>query len=204
MPGSGVHPLLASILSPRVTQICQETPLSCLCYLQSGGHSVQSRKSLKPLLKSSYFTRLKMRPSLSRFRNRRHRHLSGRYLLDKEVLYSTWWSHHRRRPRDYINGKACVLVPLRFFSYRSEYACNYDLWYTYRCALQFLPLVLANSPPDSNLASIAANCIFNSFCTAYPQETRKAKNSIARYLSRCRPIRAILGRIVVDLMRRWM
>jgi len=118
MPGSGVHLLLASILSPRVTQICQETALSCLCYLQSGGHSVKSRKSLKLLLKSSYFTRLKMCPSLSRFRNRRHRHSSGRYLLDKEVLYSTWWSHHRRRPKDYINGKACVLVPLRFFRVR--------------------------------------------------------------------------------------
>ena len=65
---SGVHPLLASILAPRVPQIHLEMAISCLQYLRSGSHSVKSRKSLKPLLKASYLTRLKMRPSLSRFR----------------------------------------------------------------------------------------------------------------------------------------
>jgi len=220
---SGVHPLLASILAPRVPQICQDTAISCIRYLQSGSHSVKSRKSLKPLLKSRYFTRLKMRPSLSRFRKRRHRHSSARCLLDEQDLHSMWWGDHPKRPKDsiYCNKddeddeykdddedkdddegyKGCkegVRVPLCFFSYRLEYASNYDLWYTYRCALQLLPLVLANAPPDSHLASIATNCIFDSFCTAYPQETKKAKKSMARYLCRCRPIRAMpsSGRIV--------
>jgi len=63
---SGVHPLLASILAPQVPQIHLKTAISCLRYLESGGHSVESQRSLKPLLKSSHFTRLKMRPSLSR------------------------------------------------------------------------------------------------------------------------------------------
>jgi len=190
---SGVHPLLASILAPRVPQIHLETALSCLRYLQSGGHSVKSRKSLKPLLRSTYFTRLKIRPSLSRFRKRRHNHSSGRCLLDKQDLHSTWWGEHQRRPSNHILllVKSGVRVPLCFFSYRIEHASNYDLWYTYRCALQLLPPVLANSPPDPHLAFIATNCIFSSFCTAYPQETRKAKKSIARYLRRCRPIRAM-------------
>jgi len=203
----GVHPLLASILAPRVPQIHLETALSCLRYLQSGGHSVKSRKSLKPLLKSRYFTRLKMWLSLSRFRKRRHHHSSGRCLLDVQDLHSIWWGDHPRRPgdgflirnvsRDYKHG---IRVPLHFFGYRSEYASNYDLWFTYRPALQLLPLALANAPPDSHLASIATNCIFNSFCTAYPQETRRAKKSITQYLSRCRPIRAIRERVVVDSM----
>jgi len=197
---SGVHPLLASILAPRVPQTCQETAISCIRYLQSGGHSVKSRKSLKPLLKSRYFTRLKMLPSLSRFRKRRHRHSSGRCLLDEQDLHSMWWDDHPERPYDRIRRKIGVRVPLRFFSYRSEYASNYDLWYTYQCALQLLPLVLANAPPDSHLASIATNCTFNSFCTAYPQETKKAKKSMERYLSRCWPIRAIREMVVVDIM----
>ena len=197
---SGVHPLLASILAPRVPQIHLETALSCLRYLQSGGHSVKTRKSLKPLLKSSYFTRLKMRPSLSRFKKRRHHHSSGRCLLDEQDFHSMWWGDHPERPYDSIRRKIGVRVPLRFFSYRLEYASNYDLWCTYRYALQLLPLVLANSPPDSHLVFIATNCIFNSFCTAYPRETRKAKKSITRYLSRCRPIRAIRERVVVDVM----
>jgi len=208
---SGVHPLLASILAPRIPQIHVETALFCLRYLQSGSHSLKSRKSLKPLLKSRYFTRLKMRPSLSRFRKRRHRHSSGRCLLDEDI-HSTWWGDHTKASiycdRDdeddegYNGCKEGVRVPLCFFSYRSEYASNYDLWYTYRCALQLLPLVLANAPPDSHLASIATNCIFDSFCTAYPQETKKAKKSMARYLCRCRPIRAmpLSGRIVGDIM----
>ena len=203
IPTSGVHPLLASVLAPRVPQIFQETAISCLRYLQCGGHSVKSRKSLKLLLKSSYFTRLKMRPSLSRFRKRRHRYSSGRCLLDEQDLHSTWWGNlHIQRPYDYIEqaDKAGVLVPLRFFSYRLKYASNYDLWWTYRCALQLLPLVLANAPPDPHLAFIATNCIFSSFCTAYPQETRRAKKSIARYLHRCRPIRAIRGRVIVDVL----
>jgi len=191
VPEAGVHPLLASILAPRIPQIHLETALSCLHYLQSGGHSVKSRKSLKPLLKSSYLTRLKMRPSLSRFRKRHYHHSSGRCVLDVQDLHSTWWGDHPERPFSYIRSKRGVHVPLCFFSYRSEYASNYDLWYTYRCALQLLPLVLANSPPDSHLASIATNCIFSSFCTAYPQETRKAKKSIARYLCRCRAIGAM-------------
>jgi len=208
VPGSGVHPLLASILDPWVPQIHLETSLSCLRYLQSGGHSVKSRKSLKPLLKSTYFMRLKMRPWFSRFRIRRHRHSSGRCLLEERDLHSMWWGHHLERPghhifrkvnRDYKRG---ILVPLCFFSYQSEYASNYDLWYTYRSALQLLPIFLANSPPDSQLASIVANCIFNLFCTAYPRETRKAKKSITQYLHRSRPIRAIplRGRIVGDGM----
>jgi len=199
---SGVHPLLKSILAPRIPQIHLETALSCLRYLQSGGHSVKSRRSLKPLLKSRYFTRLKMRPSLSRFRKRRHRYSSGRWLLDEQDLYSTWWGDYHERPHDYIM-RVCfigVLVPLRFFSCRSQYTSNYDLWFTYRSALKLLPLFLANAPPDPHLAFIATNCIFSTFCTAYPQETRKAKKSIMRYLSRCRPIRAIRERVVVDVM----
>ena len=199
MPES-VHPLLASILAPRIPQIHLETALSCLRYLQSGGHSVKSRKSLKPLLKSRYFTGLKMRPSLSRFRNRRHRHLSRRCLLDEQDFHSTWWGDHRRRPYDFIYGKSGVLVPLCFFSYRTECASNHDLWYTYRYALLILPFVLVNAPPDSHLASIATNCTFSTFCTAYPRETRKAKKYITQYLSRCRPIRAIRERVVVDVM----
>jgi len=201
---SGVHPLLASILAPRVPQIHLETALSCLQYLQSGGHSVKTRKSLKPLLKSRYFTRLKMRPSLSRFRKRRHHHSSGRCLLDGQDLHSMWWGDCPKRPKNYIRSERGVLVPLYFFSYRSRYASNYDLWYTYRCALQLLPPVLANSPPDSHLVSIATNCIFSTFCTAYPQETRKAKQSISQYLHRCRPISSrampLGGRIAVDLL----
>jgi len=211
MPESGFHPLLSSILAPRVPEIYLRTALSCLRYLQAGGHSVKSRKSLKPLLKSRYFTRLKMRPSLSRFRNRRHRHSSRRCLLDEQDLHSMWWGDRPEHPsdryiqvihnsgRDYKHG---IRVPLHFFSYRSEYASNYDLWYTYRCALQLLPLFLAKSPPDFHFASIATNCIFSTFCTTYSQETRKAKKSIARYLCRCRPIEAIplRGSISVDVM----
>ena len=207
MPGiSGVHPLLASILAPLVPQIHLETVLSCLCYLQFNGHSVKSRKSLKPLLKSSYFTRLKMRPSLSRFRRRRHRHSSGHYFLDKQDLHSTWWGDWSERPCDYIKlagrGLEGVRVPLCFFSYRSEYASNYDLWYTYRYALRLLPVLLVNLPPNSNLASVATSCIFSSFCTTYPLETSRAKEFITRYLSRYRPIRAMPfgGGIVVDGM----
>jgi len=191
----GVRPLLASILAPRVPQLHLETALSCLRYLQSGGHSVKSRKSLKPLLKSSYFKRLKMQPSLSRFRRRQHHHSTGHYFLDIEDLYSTWWDDCPERPRDCFDPHGMELegvrVPVCSFSYRSEYASNYDLWYTYRCALRLLPVLLVNLPPDSNLASIATNCIFSSFCTAYPLETRKVKESITRYLSRCRPIRAM-------------
>jgi len=178
--------------------------LSCLHYLQSSGHSIKSRKSLKPLHKSRYFTRLKMRPSLSRFRKRRHRHSSGRCLLDKQALHSTWWGDHSERPYDYVEladrDSEGVLVPPCFFSYRSKYMSNYDLWCTYRYALQFLPLVLANSPPDSHLTSIATSCIFSSFCTAYPQETRQAKKSITHYLSRSRPLRAIKGRVAVTVL----
>jgi len=204
---SGVHPLLASILAPWVPQIHLETALSCLRYLQSGGHSVKSRKSLKPLLKSTYFTRLKMRPWLSRFRIRRHCHSSRRCLLEKQDLHSMWWGHHltRKRPDHHIFRKVDgyykhgILVSLCFFSYRLEYASNYDLWYTYRSALQLLPLVLVNAPPDSHLAFIATNSTFCTFCTAYPRETRKAKKSIIQYLSRCRP-RAISERVVVDVM----
>jgi len=204
---SGVHPLLASILAPRVPQIHMETALSCLRYLQFGGHSVKSRKSLKSILKSRYFTRLKMRPSLARFRKRRHHHSSWRYLLEKRDFHSMWWGDYRKRPSEWVflmfsrDFKHSIRVPpLHFFSYQSEYASNYDLWYTYQSALQLLPLVLVNAPHDSHLASIATNCTFNTFCTAYPRETRKAKKSITRYLSRCRPIRAIRERAVVDVM----
>jgi len=199
---AGIHTLLASILAPRVPQIHVETTLSCLHYLQSGGHSVRSRKSLKPLLKSRYFTRLKMRPSLSRFRKRRHHYSSGRCLLDEQALHSTWWGDLPCYPKDYIGRHRGIRVPFCFFCFRLEYASNYDLWRTYRHALQLLPILLVEAPPDSQLASIAANCIFNSFCTAYPRETRKAKESITQYLFRCRPIRAVplRTRIVVNGM----
>jgi len=202
LPKSVVHPLLASILAPRVPQIHLETALSCLRYLQSGGHSVKSRKSLKPLLKSKYFTRLKMWPSRSCFRKRQHYHSHGRCLLDKQDLHSIWWGDRPERPYDniYPLSKRHMLVPFCSFSYRLEYVSNYDLWYTYRYALLILPLVLANSPSDSHLASIATNCTFSTFCTVYPRETRKAKKSITRYLSRCRPTRAIRERVVVDVM----
>ena len=199
-----VHSLLLSILASQVPQIRLETASSCLHYLQSGGHSVKSRKSLKPLPRSSYFTRLKMRPSLSRFRKRRHCYSSWHCLLEKQDLRSTWWGNNSKRPHDYneLLDKKGVRVPFRYFSYRSEYASNYDLWYTYQYSLLLLPIFLANSPPDSHLASIATNCIFSSFCTAYPLETREAKKSILHYVSRCRPIRALSpkGRIVVNDM----
>jgi len=197
---SGVHPLLASMLAPCVPQICLETNLSFLRYLHSGGHSGETRRALKPLLKSSHFTRLKMRPWLARFRKRQLRHLRGHYLLSKGRLHSAWWGDHRLRPNGGIKDRESIRVPLRFFSYQLEYASNYDLWYTYRYALQLLPSLLANTPPDSQLASTATDCIFNSFCTAYPRETRKARKSIEQYLFRCRPIRAMPlgGRIVVN------
>jgi len=198
---SDLHPLLASILAPRFPKICLETAVSCLHYLHCGGHSVRTRKSLKSLLKSSYFTRLKMRPCLSRFRKRKHRRSSGRCLLNKQYLRSEWWGNCPHRPYDRIVGMVYkIRVSVRCFTYRLKYASNYDLWCTYRYALQLLPLFLANAPPDPQLASTAADCIFNSFCTAYPQETRKTKKSITRYLSRCRPTIAMPsdGRISVD------
>jgi len=186
IPWSSVHPLLGSILAPRVPQICLETTLSFLRYLRSDGHSVKTRKSLKPLLKSSYFTRLKMRPWLSRVRKRQHHHSNGHKLLGGARLRSAWWGNYPFRPyNDHI--------PLCFFSYRSEYVTNYDLCYTYRYALRLLPIFLAKAPPDSQLASIAADCTFNLFCTAYPRDTRKARGSIKQYLSRCRSIRTMLS-----------
>ena len=189
---SGVYPLLASILSPRVPQICLETATFCLRYLQSGCHSGKTRKSLKPLLKPSYFMRLKMRPFLSRFRKRRHLRSDRHCFLGEERLCSVWWGNHQLRPNNSYTvnrgRKDGMRVSLWFFSYRFEYACNYDLWYTYRHAVRLLPFFLSNATPNSRLASIASNCIFNSFCTAYPQDTRKAKKSIKRYLSRCRSI----------------
>ena len=194
------HPLLASILAPRVPQICVETALFFLSYLQSSGHSAKTQKSLKSLLKSSYFTRLKIRPWLSRCRNEQHRPSGGHCLLDVQELRSAWWGNHPSRPNHNSNANDTIRVPLRFFSYRSEYSSNYDLWYTYQYALQLLPVFLTKAPPDSRLASIATDCIFNSFCTAYPRETRKAKKSITQYLSRCRSIRAMPlgGRSVVS------
>jgi len=196
---SGVHSLLASILAPGVPQICSATTLSCLRYLRSGGHSVKTRKSLEPLLKPSYLTTLKMRPWLSRFQKRQFRHSSGHCRLDKQDIHSAWWGDHPLRPH---NDHDKIRVPLRFFSYRRKYASNYDLWYTYRYVLLLLPILLANTPPDPQLASIASNCIFNSFCTAHPRETRKAKKSNAQYFSRCRHISTmpLAGRIVVDGM----
>ena len=182
---SGVHPLLASILTPQIPQIWLETAVSCLRYIQSGGHSVKTRKSLKPLLKSGYFTRLKMRPWVSRFRKRQYHHPSGDRGIDKQDLCSAWWGYDPHRPttNDFLVSKRRLPVPFRSFSYRPEYVSNYDLWCTYRYALLLLPILLTESPPDSQLTSIAADCIFNSFCTAYPRETRKAKQSITRYLS---------------------
>ena len=182
-----VHPLLAPILTARVPKTCRETTMFCLRYLQSGGHSVKTRNSLKPLLKSGYFT------SLLRFRTRPRRHPSRRCLLVYQDLRSMWWGNHPERPISYIRrlDKFGVEVPISFFSFRSEYASNYDPWYTYRHALVIFPVLLLNAPPDSQLASMAANCIFGSFCTAYPRETRKAKMAITQYLSRCRPIRAM-------------
>jgi len=199
---SGVHPLLASILAPHIPQICLETTLSLLRYLQSGGHSVKTRKSLKHLLKSSHYMGLKMRPWLSRFRKRQHCHYSSGFCgLDERRLHSAWWGSHTKRPSGY---KGRVEVPFHLFSHRLEYASNYDLWCTYQYALLFLPFFLANAPPDSQLASVAADCIFNNFCTAYPWETREAKKSITQYLSRCRPVRTMPMEItsVVDGMIR--
>jgi len=146
---------------------------------------------------------LKLRPWLSHFRKRQHRHSSVRCLLHKQYLLSEWWGNYplAYRPHDEIVGTVDkIRVSVRCFTYRLKYASNYDLWCTYRYALLLLPLFLANAPPDLQLASAAANCIFNSFCTAYPQETRKTKKSITRYLSRCRPTIAMPsdGRISVD------
>ena len=183
--------VLVPTLAPWIPRMCQQTALSSLCFLQSGGHSFRTRKSLKPLLKSIYFTRLKMRPWLSNFRKRRCGYSSWRCLLDERDLRSTWWGDHLLRSKDYIGVKVGVRVPLRFFRYRSEYAHNYDLWHTYRFALLLLPIFLAGAPPDSQLSSIAAECIFNSFSTAHSRETRKAKKSIAQYLSRCRHLRDV-------------
>jgi len=132
-----------------------------------------------------------MRPWLSHFRKRRRSYSSWRCLLDENDLRSTWWGDHLLRSKDYIGVKVGVRVPLRFFRYQSEYAHNYDLWHTYRFALLLLPIFLTGAPPDSQLSSIAAECIFNSFCTAYSRETRKAKKSIAQYLSRCRYLRDV-------------
>jgi len=189
---SGVHPLLASISSFRVPQISLETALFFLRYLRSGGHSVKTQKSLKPLLKPSYFMRLKMRPWLSRFRKRQNHHSNGYFVVDERRLYSEWWGNYQLPHGSYSGWKKNrIPVPLRFTSYRLQYASNYDLWYTYRYALLLLPFFLANAPPDSQLASIAADFIFNSFCTAYPWETRRAKGSIKQYLSRCRSIRGM-------------
>jgi len=122
---SGVHPLLASILTPRAPKMHLETALSCLRYLQSGGHSFKTRKSRKPLLQSSHFMKLKMRPSLSHFRNRRHRHSSRRCFLHSEDLCSIWWRNHPNRPEEYIHGRFCMFVSLSFFSYRKEYRSTY-------------------------------------------------------------------------------
>lgn len=179
-----MHPLLASCLAPRVPQICLETALSFLCYLQSGGHSVKTRKSLKSLLKSSYFTRLKIRPWISRFRKTYYRRSSRHCFLGKQELRSTWWGDQTLP--DHRNS-----IPLRFLSYRSEYASSYELRCTYRYALLFLPIFLTKAPPDSLLASIATDSVFNSFCTAYPRETKKAKKSITQYLFRYRPLRSM-------------
>jgi len=91
-----VHPLLAPILTARVPKTCRETTMFCLRYLQSGGHSVKTRNSLKPLLKSGYFT------SLLRFRTRPRRHPSRRCLLVYQDLRSMWWGDHPERPISYI------------------------------------------------------------------------------------------------------
>jgi len=182
---SGVHPLLSSILAPWVPRICLETTLSFLRYLQSGGHPVKTRNSLKPLVKASYFKGLKMRPWLSRLRRRRYCRLSGDRMLGKRGLRSTWWGNSPLRPENDDS------TPLRFFTHRTECASNYDLWYTYRYALQLLPTFLAKAPVDPQIALVAATHVFNLFCTAHPRETRKAKKAIAGYLSRRRPIKAV-------------
>ena len=136
-----------------------------------------------------------MRPWLSRFQKRQHLHSSWHCGLDERRLHSAWWGNHLQRPNVHR-----IRIPFRFFSCRSQYRSNYDLWCTYYYALLLLPFFLAKAPPNSRLASIAADCIFNSLCTAYPLETRTAKKSITQYLSRCRPIKAMPsgGRISVD------
>jgi len=194
---SGLHPILASILDPWVPKICCETALSCLRYFCFGGHSIKTRKSLDPLWKAGYFRRLKIRP----WRSRVQRRLGSRHirLHERRVCYQdlyVWWDRHmvlhrvaKNCPEGHIgNGSTNQRVPTRFFCYRTEYANNYDLWYTYPYALKNLPLFLAKAPPDLQLATCAAECVFNSFYTAYPQETRKAKKAMTRHLSQCQPI----------------
>jgi len=191
---AGIHPIQRSILNSWVPKICLETVLSFLRYLRYGGHSFQTRKSLKPLVKSSYFKRLKVQPWLSCVRKRRQRRFGGVCVLGKQHL-RVWWDDTLVQFCPYLRGTNSA--SLRFFSYRTKYATNYDLWYTYRHALQLLPIFLAKAPPDSQLAARASNCIFNSFCTAYPQDTRKAKKALKHYLSRCRPIKMLPIRTVV-------
>ena len=162
---SGLHPILASILDPWVPNTCCETALSCLRYLCFGGHSIKTRKSLDPLWKAGYFRRLKIRP----WRSRVQRHLGSR-LYERWVCYQdlyVWWDRHmvlhrvaKNCPEGHIgNGSTNQKVPTRFFRYRTEYANNYDLWYTYPYALKNLPLFLAKALPDLQLATCAAECV---------------------------------------------
>ena len=192
---SGLHPLLASLLAPQVPSICTEVALSCLHYLRSGGHCVDSLKSLKPLVKSTYFKKLKLRPWLSRLRRIQHRHVIGHRVGIKQDLRVSWDDalvKTRFGSRVLASGWISKSqVPCQFFDYRTKYASNYDLWYTYRYALQTLPIFLEKASPNSQLATLAVGCIFNIFCTAYPRETRKARKAIARYRSRCRVLKEL-------------
>jgi len=191
---SGLHPTLASLLVPQVPKICTEVALSCLRYLRSGGHSADSRKSLKPLFKSTYFKKLKLGPWLSRVRRIQHHHVVGHYVGIKQDLRVSW---DNNLVEEFFKGEVLASglvkrhVPYHFFDYRTKYASNYDLWYTYRFALQTLSIFLEKASPDSQLTTLAADCVFNSFCTAYPRETRKARKAIARYRSRCRLLKEL-------------
>ena len=192
---SGVHSILESTISPLLPRICRETSLSLLRYLRSGGHSnlKKTRKSLKSLVKLSYFKRLKIHPWLSRIRKKLPRSSlpdSDSVWVEKQGLHG--WFHDNLsslRSRSFRRFLTTKEVPCRSFNYRTEYASNYDLWYTYRYALKTLPLFLAEASTDRELAAYAADCVFNSFCTAHHKETRNAKKAIARYVARCPPPR---------------
>ena len=190
---SGDHSILGSAMGRIFSRIRRETIFSLLRYLQSGGHSnLKTRTSLKALLKPSYFKRLKLQPWLSRIRKRYGRSsISGDSIWVEQQHLHGWF--HDNIPSLQSHSFRRILetkeVPGRSFNYRREYATNYDLWYTYRYALKILPLFLAQMLTNRELAAYAADCVFNSFCTAHPKETRNAKKAIARYVARCPPPR---------------
>ena len=140
------------------------------------------------------FQKLKLGPWLSRVRRIQHHHVVGHYVGIKQDLRVSW---DNNLVEEFFKGEVLASglvkrhVPYHFFDYQTKYASNYDLWYTYRFALQTLSIFLEKASPDSQLTTLAADCIFNSFCTAYSRETRKARTAIARYRSRCRLLKEL-------------